>query len=72
MQKITILLRGIFKTGDIMIFDEPLTGLDAKTKNKVIQMIDNINSQKTVIVITHDDEILSRMDEVYNLKDLNN
>ena len=70
MQKITMLLRGIFKKGNIMIFDEPLTGLDAKTKEKAIRMIDNIEKNKTVIVITHDDEILSHLNKVYDLATL--
>ncbi len=34
MQKVTILLRGIFKEGSIYIFDEPLAGLDKKLELK--------------------------------------
>lgn len=67
MQKVTILLRGIFKEGSIYIFDEPLAGLDKKTRVKVIKMINNIPRSKTIIVVTHDPEILTHLDHVYKL-----
>ena len=67
MQKVTILLRGIFKEGSIYIFDEPLAGLDKKTRVKVIKMINNIPRSKTIIVVTHDPEILTHLDNVYKL-----
>lgn len=70
MQKITMILRGIFKNGDIIVFDEPLAGLDSKTKTKVINIINGIPRDKTVIVVTHDKEILEHLDNVYNLVDL--
>lgn len=70
MQKITILLRGIFKDGKIYIFDEPLSGLDAKTRTKVIKMINDLPESKTILVITHDPEILSHLDHVYKLDQL--
>ena len=62
--KITILLRGIFKPGKIIIFDEPLSGLDATTRQKVIKLINEYCINKTVIVITHDKELLQHMDRM--------
>ena len=70
MQKVTMILRGIFKENDIIILDEPLTGLDDKTKAKIIKIIDSIPRTKTIIVVTHDDEILSHLDKVYKLHEL--
>ena len=72
MQKVTILLRGIFKNCRIIIFDEPLAGLDANTRQKVIKLITEYCSTKTVIVITHDKEILPYMNRIINISDLNN
>ena len=46
MQKITILVRGLFKVGNskIVILDEPLAGLDSNTRKKVLKIIpDGIN-----------------------------
>ena len=72
MQKITILLRGMFKQSKIIIFDEPLAGLDANTRQKVIKMINEYCVNKTVIVITHDKEILPYMNRIINMNDLKN
>jgi len=67
MQKVTILLRGIFKKSKIIIFDEPLAGLDSTTRGKVMKMMQQECNNKTVIVITHDKEILPYMDQIINL-----
>lgn len=70
MQKITIILRGLFRNSDIVIFDEPLAGLDKETKEKVIDVINDIPKETSVLIVTHDPEILSHMDVVYPLKEL--
>jgi ABC-type multidrug transport system fused ATPase/permease subunit len=67
MQKIIMNIRGILKKGDIVIFDEPLAGLDSVTREKIILMINDLCKGKTVIVITHDKEILRIMDKVIDL-----
>jgi len=68
MQKVTILMRGILKKGVIYIFDEPLAGLDAASREKVIKLILDMTKGKTLVVITHDPEITPFMDKVVNLK----
>jgi len=74
MSKIIILIRGILKVnkGEIIILDEPLAGLDEKTKQKVIKMINNEIKNKTLIVITHDKEILPHMDKTLKMNELKN
>ena len=42
-----------------------------KTREKVINMIQQETQNKTVTVITHDMEILPYMDKVINLKEIN-
>jgi ABC-type multidrug transport system fused ATPase/permease subunit len=73
MQKVILLTRGILKSQNslIMIFDEPLAGLDAKTRKKVINMIINECKNKTLIIITHDKEIIPYMDKTINLSEIN-
>ena len=72
MQKVTILMRGLMRKSKIIIFDEPLAGLDQKTREKVINLILGETENKTVLIITHDQEIIPYMDRVVNLKDINN
>jgi ABC-type bacteriocin/lantibiotic exporter with double-glycine peptidase domain len=70
MQKITMLIRGILKKSKIVIMDEPLTGLDKHTRTKVIDMVLSETRGKTLVIITHDEEILPHMDKVININSL--
>ena len=70
MQKIIMNVRGILKKGDIIVFDEPLAGLDSLTREKMISMINDLCKGKTMIVITHDKEILRIMDKAIDLNKL--
>ena len=68
MQKIIMVLRGILKPNkNIIIFDEPLTSLDKKTRMKIIKLIVNETKGKTVIIISHDNEILPHAHKVIKL-----
>ena len=67
MQKVTILLRGLFRKSKIVVLDEPLAGLDANTRVKIMNLIKDRCQNKTLIVITHDKEIIPYMDRVENL-----
>ena len=70
MQKVIIILRGILKPGIVYILDEPLTSLDAKTKKKIIKLLMNELKNKTMIVITHDKEIIPYMNKTININHL--
>lgn len=70
MQKVTMLMRGIMKPSKIVILDEPLAGLDVNTKSRVINLILNECNDKTVIIITHDHEIVPYLDDVIDLNQL--
>ena len=56
MQKRVGIARSIFSEPDILIFDEPTTGLDPIMSEKIISLISKIikDSKKTAITITHD------------------
>jgi len=65
MQKVIILLRGILKPDyKIIIFDEPLAGIDKRNRVNIINMIKDISKNRTVIIITHDEEILPMCDSI--------
>lgn len=70
MQKVTMLMRGIMKPSKIVILDEPLAGLDVNTKSRVINLILNECENKTLIIITHDHEIVPYLDDVIDLNQL--
>jgi len=70
MQKTTIILRSIINDSKIIIMDEPLSGLDQQTRQKIIKLIVTECKNKTLIVITHDKEILPYMNKQINLQSL--
>ena len=63
MQKTVIVVRGLLKTeAKIYIFDEPVAGLDPGTRGKIMNMIKTECSGKTIICVTHLQEIVEFMD----------
>ena len=67
MQKVIFLVRGILKESEVYIFDEPLTSLDKETRKKIIKMIGDYTKNKTLVIITHDNEILEIVNKKINL-----
>lgn len=50
------ILRALFAEYDILLLDEPFTGMDYKTKKMLISYMKKQTNQKTVLLITHDKE----------------
>ena len=72
MQKIVMVIRGILKNTNIIIFDEPLSSIDKYHRNKIIQLINNECKNKTVLIITHDTEIIPLCNKVIDINKINN
>jgi ATP-binding cassette subfamily C protein len=59
------LIRAILNTDSkILILDEPTSALDLETKRNVIKMIKNECKDKTVLIITHDEDVKNMCDRV--------
>lgn len=65
------LLRVILNNRELVLLDEPLDGLDSITKEKMIKNINKYLENKTVIIISHDFNLLSKIAEKYILIDNN-
>ena len=62
MKRRTAILRALLAPSDIIIMDEPFTGLDAETKLAAIQLIKEYSAGKLLLISTHnaeDAELLS-------------
>lgn len=57
-RQIVCLLRAILKQTPIVILDEPTSSLDSNTKQQVLRMIEYISKQKTLIIVTHDNDLM--------------
>ncbi|MBL7058488.1 ABC transporter ATP-binding protein [Patescibacteria group bacterium] len=66
-QRISI-ARALIKTPDILILDEATSALDKRTASKVMKNIIKHMGGKTVIVVTHREDVLKYADYIYNLE----
>ena len=65
-QRIAI-ARGLLRQGSVLILDEPTSALDLATEQLLIERLHQIVTQKTVIVVTHRQSILSLCNQVVQL-----
>lgn len=61
--------RAILKDTSIMILDEPTSALDAGTEQYVIEALESITRDKTVITVTHRLETIVGYDQVIVMRD---
>ena len=63
MQKVIFMTRGLLRqNAKIFLIDEPTTSVDAATKLKLIEAIRTVCENKTVICVSHDDDLKEIMD----------
>lgn len=60
-------VRAISRPAEIYIFDEPTNDLDADNVQRVLEAILRLKKNNIVIVISHDDRLISLADEVYRM-----
>lgn len=63
------LARAIFKKTPILLLDEPTAALDKGSRKEVIKAIKDTMQNKTVIITTHDYELLQAVDVVLGIRD---
>ena len=52
---------------DIMVLDEPTIGLDPWSRQQFIDIIKEIGKRSTLILVTHDFDLLKIVDEIHFL-----
>ena len=62
----TFLARALAQQADILLLDEPFTGVDAKTEEAIYHLLDDLKRREiTVLLATHDlDKALSQFDDL--------
>jgi ATP-binding cassette, subfamily C, bacterial CydD len=56
------LARAFLKDADIIVLDEPTANLDATNKMLLLDIIDDLFKDKTLIIASHDNDVIKRMD----------
>ena len=68
-QKQTInLARSLLHEPRILLLDEPTSSMDQGTEKKVVESLNNSSKEKTMIIVTHRNPILSIVDRVFVLE----
>ena len=62
------LARAFLKNADIVLLDEPTANLDAANKTLLLDVIDQLFIDKTLIIASHDPEVIRRMDRRIELQ----
>jgi ABC-type multidrug transport system fused ATPase/permease subunit len=68
-KQVVIILRSILRNSSIILLDEPTSSLDKKLKNIIMELIFDVFKDKTVLIITHDEDILPLFKDVLNITD---
>ena len=66
LQRLSI-ARVLAKNTPIIIFDEPTAALDLDNTKKVLKIIKEIARHKTVLIVSHDKNIMECADQVINM-----
>lgn len=64
MQRRVAIVRAMLPASDLLIMDEPLTGLDHETRDRVIRYILENKGRRPLIMASHDTEGLPKMREL--------
>ncbi|WP_425448702.1 ABC transporter transmembrane domain-containing protein [Dethiothermospora halolimnae] len=67
-QKI-FLARTFFYDKDIILLDEPTSNLDSQVKCNLINYIESIKNNKTILIISHDSSLESIADSIFKIED---
>lgn len=65
-QKLSV-LRVLLKDAEVIIMDEPTSAMDISSKRNLINYLNKIKSDKIIILITHDPEVILQSDEVIDM-----
>jgi ATP-binding cassette subfamily B protein len=57
--------RALYRDSEVIIMDEPTSSLDNLTSQKLMENIYDLTSNKTLIIVTHNPNILYKCDYIY-------
>ena len=64
-----VIARALYRTPSLLILDEATNSLDEKTEKSIIQTLNNLKKEITIIVVTHKNENMDACDSIINLEE---
>ena len=68
-KQVVAIIRAFVTNPEIIILDEITSSIDKKTKDKIMTLLHQLFEKKTVIIVTHDPELLKFANFVCTMKD---
>jgi ABC-type multidrug transport system fused ATPase/permease subunit len=59
-----VLARALLQRPQLLLLDEPTASLDTELRNQLMGIIERLKSRTTILMITHDLNIVDRMDQI--------
>ena len=66
IQRIAI-ARSLYMNSSVLILDEPTSALDTETENNILDLILKLKNNKTIILITHNQKLISKCNKIYKI-----
>ncbi len=68
MQRVAI-ARALANNPTLILADEPTGNLDSESGEQIIKLLKNMATERIVIVVTHNEKIVSKADTVFRIRD---
>ena len=67
-KQLIAIARALYFDREILILDEATNALDQENMNRVFTYLEKLKKNKTIIIISHQKDVLKYCDKVYNLE----
>lgn len=69
-QQRVMIAKALVSNPDLLILDEPTSGIDQESESKFIDLLHKLNKEhnKTIIMVSHDIYVLSECEKIYEIK----
>lgn len=68
-KQLVALARCLYRDPQLLLLDEPTSAMDKKTEQFVLNLLNRLKADKSILVISHRDSITSIADRIYALQD---
>ncbi len=70
-QQRVCIARAVANNPDILLADEPTGSLDPKNSEEILSLLKEVASDKTLLLVSHEQEVLNQFESVLDLSEIN-